>query len=456
MMNLIALSLIATSFAVSGLFSPNPVSNERGEQVIVKDGHRAVVVEYADVSGDGNTKVSISPPHQQPGPPPEELSHAAAAVAGVSQHTAGPRELICDAFGKCKHKVAGVLGRAREKAAEAEEAVEEGVDTVKEMASRAGEKVGEKVEDVKGKVREAGERVGEKVGEVKGKVRETGEKVGEKVGDVKGKVKETGEKMKEKTEDLVEETKEKVIEKGREGKRELSDIVKRGKGMVRNVIGYVFSGFDSLGSLMNLMGVAMAYGMGVWVSFIMSYVLAGVLPRQQFALVQSKVYPVYFKAMVGSIGLGLLGHLLGHRGKVFKSKPEIFQGYNLMTSLLMVLANLLFLEPRATKVMFGRMKLEKEEGRGIDGRGTPARVIDTVVTDAVPTTTATATATHTTVAATEPATTRSEQDRVKNKLAKLDYRLKKLNSYSSLLNIMTLMGLTWHLVYLAQRLGVTT
>ncbi|KAF9661587.1 hypothetical protein SADUNF_Sadunf19G0084300 [Salix dunnii] len=37
------------------------------------------------------------------------------------------------------------------------------------------------------------------------------------------------------------------------------------------------------------------------------------LQRKQFGLVQSTMYPVYFTAMVYSIGLALLGHLLAHR-----------------------------------------------------------------------------------------------------------------------------------------------
>jgi len=99
------------------------------------------------------------------------------------------------------------------------------------------------------------------------------------------------------------------------------------------------------------------------------------------------------------------------------------------------------------QVMFERMKLEKEEGRG-GHSGTPAaptRVIDTVLTDS-------AGPVQTTSTTTSPTALRSEQDEAKSKLAKLDDRLKKLNLYSSLLNIGTLTGLTWHLVYLSQRL----
>ncbi|XP_021767182.1 uncharacterized protein LOC110731618 [Chenopodium quinoa] len=489
MMNLIAISLIATSIVVSGLFSPNPQNNGgKGDQVIVKGGHRAVVVEYGDDVGDGNTKVLIKSSQEHakdpgPGPVDEQISRAAASVAGVAQdvkgkahdvvtgqtgpHGARPRELICDAYGKCKHKIAGVWGKTKEKAAEAEEVVEEVVEDVvdkaKGFASKAGRKAEETAEgvrdDVKAKARSAGEtaeRVRDKAGE---KVRETGEKMRETGENVR----EKAEKVKGKTEEMVEETGEKIKEQSKKGKEEFIDISKRGKEVVFDVIRYVNGvGYvlvketmSTLVGVSELLGIATAYGMAIWVTFINSHVLAGVLPRQQFGMVQSKIYPVYFKAMVGSIGLALLGHLLGHQGNMFKNKAHMLQAYNLMSSLLFVLGNLLFLEPRATKAMFERMKLDKEEGRGRDRVSTPTRVIDTVVSDsagATPTTTATTTTTIGTTKTAPSKTSRSEQDKAKTKLAELNDRLKKLNSLSSFLNIMTLMGLTWHLVYLSQRL----
>ena len=68
--------------------------------------------------------------------------------------------------------------------------------------------------------------------------------------------------------------------------------------------------------------------------------------------------------------------------------------------------------------MFERMKAEKEEGRGGGGGGE-----------------------------------RTSEQEVRRKLEKLSERLSKLNTYSSWLNIMMLMSLTWHFVYLGQRLG---
>jgi len=66
------------------------------------------------------------------------------------------------------------------------------------------------------------------------------------------------------------------------------------------------------------------------------------------------------------------------------------------------------------QAMFERMKAEKEEGRGGE---------------------------------------RTSEQELRRKLEQLSERLSKLNTYSSWLNILTLMSLTWHFVYLGQRLG---
>lgn len=266
------------------------------------------------------------------------------------------------------------------------------------------------------------------------------------------------EKVKEKTGEVVEETAEKVKQKGVEGKKKFSRIGKRGKEVILDTIEHIFwpKSVDSLMGVIQIMGFAMAFGISMWVTFEMSHILAGMLPRHQFGMVKSKIYPLYFKAMVGSIGLALLGHLTRQRGNLFKNKAEMLQGFNLMVSLLSVLVNLRFLEPRATKVMFERMKMEKEEGRGIDSLSAPTTARVTAVrevTDAPaadPTPTATTT-TNATLPEPQPV-----KDETESKVSKLDHRLRQLNSLSSLLNIATLMGLTWHLMYLGDRLALNS
>lgn len=77
--------------------------------------------------------------------------------------------------------------------------------------------------------------------------------------------------------------------------------------------------------------------------------------------------------------------------------------------------------------MFERLKMEKEEGRGIEDIAGEAAIATSTPTQAV------------------------EREVVKSRMVGLNKRLKKLNSYSSLLNLLTLMALTWHLVYLSHR-----
>ncbi|KZV50914.1 hypothetical protein F511_10485 [Dorcoceras hygrometricum] len=99
--------------------------------------------------------------------------------------------------------------------------------------------------------------------------------------------------------------------------------------------------------------------MCVWVTFAWSYVLGTALPRHQFGFVQSKMYPVYFKAMAYSVGVAFLGQCLmsGHT-KDNAAGIGIFQASNLIMSIVLILVNLLFLQPLATKVML------KEDGKG--------------------------------------------------------------------------------------------
>ncbi|KAK8260825.1 hypothetical protein V6Z12_D13G144300 [Gossypium hirsutum] len=318
------------------------------DDVILKEGHRVIVVEY-DQDGKHNTKVSISSP---------------------SLHQQTDQELICDAFGKCTQRVATALGKAKESAHETRD----------------------KAADTKG-------AIGDALGKAKGAVVQKGQ-------DVKEKVKES-------------------IDKAKEAATTAKDTAKTmGADIVTNTSEQ--EALNTVMGIVNLLGLATAYGMSVWVTFISSYILAGQLPRQQFGVVQSKIYPVYFRAMAYSIGMALLGHLLWHRKRSISSPPEVFQAINLLSSLFMVLVNGLYLEPKATKVMFERMKMEKEDGRGRhDFVAEGSRAI---------------------------APTSSEQEVIKRTMGRLNVRLKKLNTNSSMLNILTLMALTWHLVYLGQRL----
>lgn len=418
MMNVVAISLVLTTLVTAGVWSPTPEKVNQKEDVIVKEGHRTVVVEFK--KDDGNTKVSISPHEevvQKSSSKGDELKGKVSdTVENVKeklkveeerigyQKGTTPRELVCDALGKCKHRLASALGRTKEvvseKAHEAAEKVyeveEEAMETVADAFGKVKDTVTRKAHEASDKAHEAKERVKDaaidKAHEAKDKVKDAAtdisgkarEAVAEKLHAVKEGVKEAvdttktlkgdvernaskqmeatkrkaSEKVKEAEENVgrVSEKVEEGVERAKEkGKKDLKEILRRGREVVYDVFGYVLSP-ESLASgmgILQLMGLATAYGMSIWVTFISSYILAGALPRQQFAILQSKIYPVYFKAMAYSVGTVLLGHLLSQRKRFFSGAAEMLQGINLLASLLMLLFNLKYLEPRATKVHLG-------------------------------------------------------------------------------------------------------
>ncbi|KAJ4962561.1 hypothetical protein NE237_022500 [Protea cynaroides] len=329
-------------------------------------------------------------------PPPSDASHRTT-----------PKELICDALGKCKHKLAGVLSKAKDKA-------EEGAEQAKEKAKDLVEEGLDKAKGVIDTTKSAGEKLA-------------------------GKVKQSEEKA----EEIIDRVETNAHQLKEEGKENLTDILRRGREVGHDALSYVVSSenWAALMGVIRLLGFSTAYGTCVWVTFVSSYILAGALPRQQFGIVQSKIYPVYFKAMAYCIAFSLVAMWLNPGSR----RSESVQSYILLTSLAMVLVNLIYLEPRATKVMFERMKMEKEEGRGRDDGD--------IVTDTSPRlshlgTAGTATTTTTADAA-------AARDKAKSRLGLLNRRLKRLNTRSSFLNILTLMALTWHLVDLGQRLHIS-
>ncbi|KAL3830317.1 hypothetical protein ACJIZ3_019119 [Penstemon smallii] len=459
MMNVLALGLLFTSVVTAGFFSPNPQNeNSKPNDVIVKEGHRAVVVEYE--KDDEKTKVLISPQDHHNSDEKGYVTNAKEKVEEISSSllpdeeissSFNPRELVCDAYGKCKHKIANVIGKSKEtvaeKAHEASEKVygmeEEAIDRVKDTAADTAHKAYDKAKEMKESLSRAKDKVTEKADETKQGAKQ-------KVHDVM----DTATKVKEDAYEKMEGVKEKRKEAGEIVKEKAKKVKKEGEKGLSRVFGYLV---DPVAGVLHLMGFAAAYGMCVWVTFASSYVLASVLPRQQFAMVQSKIYPVYFKAMASSVGMALLGHLMGLRNLF---SPLI--SLNLLASLAMILVNMMYLEPRATKVMFERMKKEKEEGRGKESHSTDEsnrRVVESVTENvgrsAGGGTTATATAAarigsqekpEEAVAVEEKSSSSSSQI---NRLSEI---LRRLNSYSSLLNVATLMSLTWHLVYLGKRL----
>ncbi|KAL3641423.1 hypothetical protein CASFOL_016391 [Castilleja foliolosa] len=425
MMNALALGLVLTSLLTAGFFTPTPETQKSPENdVIVKEGHRVVVVEFE--RDDKQTKVLISPPDsktikdgsQSKTKDEEEITH--------DQQGFKPKELVCDAYGKCVRKISSAFEKTKE--------------VVSEKTHLAAEKAHQVGEETKKGMTETTEKA-------KDTVFQNAHQVFDKMQDTKQSVKEAKDKTSEKADEIKEEVKEKVSEKIEDAKqapkiaeKEFTEILHRGRDVGVDVFQYAFSPekLAALSGVLHMMGFSAAYGMCLWVTFASSSVLARALPRNQFAMVQSRIYPVYFKAMAYSVGIAMLGHLMGLG---LKSGVGMFQGFNLMASLVMILVNLLYLEPRATKVMFERMKKEKEEGKGKEGSGLVAEV-----------------AGRGGLSTAEVGGRLEKEDEEKTAAAKakfemvrLSEKLQKLNSYSSFLNVLTLMSLTWHLVHLGQR-----
>ncbi|KAL9682260.1 hypothetical protein QQ045_014055 [Rhodiola kirilowii] len=496
MMNVLALVLVATSLAAAGIWSP-PAATTTQKQIVdhsdvsevtVKEGHRVIVVEYdKEQTGNGNTKVSISPPHDGGDAdrvPPVEADDGGGGGGGV-------KEVICDAIGKCKEVITSVVGGGRRK-------VGDKVDEVEQEVKNVGDKVADKAEDVKHGAKDAvlgakddvmgrakqgaeiakeGARKGaDKANEavdsaricadnVKGATVHNARKGADKAKEIAHNAHQTvtslGKQMTEQAKykakqgvEVAEEAVEKVAENAKagaekvkeEGKQELREIYDLGNQLARHIWSYLAWGrtLSSVMGLLHLLGFCMAYGMAVWVTFLSSNVLSRALPRQQFGVLQSKMYPVYFRAMGYSVGMSLLGHLLAQRRRLWAERAEMFQGYNLAFAFAMVMINLHYLEPRASKVMFERMREEKEEGRGRDPYLVSEPTRSTTTTK--PTVTSDV---HSTGTQEKPTTNDKSQDRI----VFLSQRLKKLNSQSSLVNVLSLMSLTWHLVHLSQRLN---
>lgn len=85
--------------------------------------------------------------------------------------------------------------------------------------------------------------------------------------------------------------------------------------------------------------------------------------------------------------------------------------------------------------------MEKEEGRGREELTTPGATPPTSAADALTSTIGTETA--------------EQEAAVRNRITALNARLKKLNTLSSFVNILSLMSLSCHVYYLSQRLHLT-
>uniref|UniRef100_A0A7N1A7W7 TMEM205-like domain-containing protein n=1 Tax=Kalanchoe fedtschenkoi TaxID=63787 RepID=A0A7N1A7W7_KALFE len=392
MMNIFALVLVATSLAAAGVWSPPATGttqkHEVGDdvsEVIVKEGHRVIVVEYEKAKvGVGNTKVSISAPHDD-----------AALESEEDVKAGGVKEVVCDAFGKCKHVITSVVGGGKKKLSDkADEVGDKVVEKGCKLKERAKEAAG-KAEDLKqgakeavvgakdevvGRMQQGAGMVKEGAQSVAHKARKGAKQATEKAKETTHHAQETvkslGKSMTDQARDKVkhgvevaEEAVEKVSDKAKagaekvkeEGKQELSEIYDLGKQLVQHILSYMAWGrrtLDSVMGLLHLIGFCMAYGMAVWVTFVSSNVMSRALPRQQFGVLQNTSRAI---------------------------EPDVVSA----------------VRPTVT---------------GQQDKSVPT-------------------------------------DKSQDRIFFLGQKLKKLNSHSSFVNIVSLMSLTWHLVHLSQRVN---
>lgn len=180
--------------------------------------------------------------------------------------------------------------------------------------------------------------------------------------------------------------------------------------------------FLALMRALHLFTFSAVYGSAFWVTFVSGMILAKHIPRQQFGYVQSRIFPVYLRILaVGQVVLLLL-HSLLHPWFSTES-AERMQLLNFAVMIASTFINAFVLEPRATKVMFERLKVEKEEGRGLENAVNELDAKQLKL---------------------------DQQEKVKS----INQQFKTLHGYSSALNLISLGGLTFHLWHLANRLVI--
>ncbi|KAJ7541872.1 hypothetical protein O6H91_10G080600 [Diphasiastrum complanatum] len=154
------------------------------------------------------------------------------------------------------------------------------------------------------------------------------------------------------------------------------------------------------------------FGSFVWVTFISAAILSRNTPRQQFGFLQSKIFPVFFKLVAAGQALLLLTHAALHPWRS-ADQSQRWQYLTLLFALALTLLNVFLLEPMATKLMFDRLKQEKEEGRGQDAG--PVSTLD---------------------------------EKSSSQLIVINRKLNRLQGYSAAANMASFTGMAWHLWYL--------
>ncbi|KAK9119097.1 hypothetical protein Scep_017190 [Stephania cephalantha] len=513
MMNLLGLAFVLSSLVTASIFSPSPSTTttttttddakKQGEELmVVKEGGRVIMVEYEREGPETHDTHHHHRRHHHPHPTQQKQEEGTAhslldekldaerrLVGGITEEIKSvlpdheqkwhPRELICDAFGKCKHRLAGAFRQAKDKITEKAHRVEDEAKGIGgavkdkteeithqaagqakqravEVTHRASDAVKEKTKELAHEIESGAEKARESTHKITQQAEEGAKRAGEAVKQraqenthqAKQGAKQASQVVKQKADELIPEAEqrlEQLIEIAKHKSKDIAEDAKTAhqalwderslqrkatglfkeaavnitqyiKHRIESTVNFASLHTNSAMEFVHILGFSIAYGVSIWVTFISSHVLGGALPHQQLAMVQSKIYPVYFRTVAACISSALLAHCVIKRNL---KKAEAMQTSNLFVVLLFIIFNMLYLEPRATKVMFERMKLEKEEGSSSDERSRGGDTCDG-----------------------------GDEEQRRVQIGEMNRRLKKLNRVSSVLNVISLMGLSCHLVYL--------
>jgi len=257
-----------------------------------------------------------------------------------------------EAVKSAKDKASEAVRSTKDKASDAAQQGKETVKSAKDKVSEAAGKAKEKASDIQHGTAEATKAAKERVSEAARHTKDTVRSARDSVSDIAQRAEERAEDAAERAADKAAEAEEEVKAKAAEVGKNLTDIARRARDVASDAAAYLLGAPGREAALtatavMHLLGFATAYGACVWVTFVSSHVLAAALPRQQLGMLQSKLFPVYFRAMAYGVGLALAAHLLGRERRSVASRA---QSFNLLAALGLVLANMLLLEPKATKV----------------------------------------------------------------------------------------------------------
>ncbi|MFS7951368.1 hypothetical protein Hanom_Chr07g00594361 [Helianthus anomalus] len=302
----IFLSFILVTTPVTGAFWPSFSSHHHHHQVAIKDGHR-VIIEFEEQCHSSN-KITISQTNDS-------------GVTGFGFTTF--KTTVATAYTKTT-EVANVS------------AAKTGKSTINIIA-KAMKKLGQTIrmagvdDDSKGTLKDLVVKL-EEWDPV-----DSPKRICEDVGhNASVKIKDGVEEAKETVENIVETSPNEALTRSKTAINDVLDIVLS----ERWVTGWC-----------HLLGFSTAYGMGVWVTFFSGCVLGKCLTKQEGAMVSNMMNMVYFRTIGCCVGAAVFGFLVGQRRRgCLSNKMVMFQGFNLVSALVMVLINLIFLEPQRTKV----------------------------------------------------------------------------------------------------------